>query len=125
LCRRTKTTGQSHSGEWSTRSAQAEVLFRLTSQQREIDLLLKEADPTKALPRKAREAVDAIRNFAAHPKRDLARLEIIDVEELEAEETIEELFEHFYVGPERRSGRRKRSTRSLPRRANHPPSSGY
>lgn len=71
----------------------------------EIDLLLKETDPLKALPIRLRETIDAIRNFgnfAAHPNEDKATLEIIDVEPHEAEwclETIEELFEHFYVGP--------------------------
>ncbi|MCC8954113.1 DUF4145 domain-containing protein [Bradyrhizobium sp. Pear77] len=72
---------------------------------REIDLLLNESDPLKALPLRLRETIDAIRNFgnfAAHPNQDKATLEIIDVEPHEAEwclETIEELFEHFYVGP--------------------------
>lgn len=71
----------------------------------EIELLLNETDPMKALPRKLRETVDSIRNFgnfAAHPTDDKATLELIDVEPHEAEwclETIEELFEHFYVGP--------------------------
>jgi hypothetical protein len=72
---------------------------------KEIDLLLNETDPLKALPLRLRETIDAIRNFgnfAAHPNEDKATLEIIDVEPHEAEwclETIEELFEHFYVGP--------------------------
>ncbi|MBQ8101874.1 MAG: DUF4145 domain-containing protein [Afipia sp.] len=72
---------------------------------KEIDLLLAETDPRKALPHKLRETVDAIRNFgnfSAHPIDDKTTLQIIDVEPHEAEwclETIEELFEHFYVGP--------------------------
>jgi hypothetical protein len=71
----------------------------------QIDLLLKETDPAKALPMKLRSTIDAIRNFgnfAAHPNEIKASLEVIDVEPHEAEwclETIEELFEHFYVGP--------------------------
>lgn len=71
----------------------------------EIDLLLNETDPTKALPRKVRETVDAIRNFgnfSAHPIDDKSSLQIIEVEDHEAEwclEIVEELFEHFYVGP--------------------------
>jgi hypothetical protein len=71
----------------------------------EIEALLAEADPTKALARRVRDAVDGIRhfgNFAAHPTIDKGSLDIIDVEEHEAEtclDTIEELFEHFYVGP--------------------------
>jgi hypothetical protein len=72
---------------------------------KEIDLLLNEVDPRKALPHKLRETVDAIRNFgnfSAHPIDDKTTLQVIDVESHEAEwclETIEELFEHFYVGP--------------------------
>jgi hypothetical protein len=72
---------------------------------KEIDLLLNETDPRKALPHKLRETVDAIRifgNFSAHPIDDKTTLQVIDVEPHEAEwclETIEELFEHFYVGP--------------------------
>jgi hypothetical protein len=71
----------------------------------EIDLLFNETDPLKALPIRLRQTIDAIRNlgnFAAHPNENKATLEIIDVEPHEAEwclETIEELFEHFYVGP--------------------------
>lgn len=72
---------------------------------KEIDLLLSEPDPKKALPRTLRETVDAIRNFgnfSAHPIDDKTTLQIVEVEPHEAEwclETIEELFEHFYVGP--------------------------
>lgn len=72
---------------------------------REIDLALNEVDPTKALPRKLRDTIDAIRNFgnfSAHPIDDKTTLQIIDVEPHEADwclEVIEELFDHFYVGP--------------------------
>ncbi|HEY8097944.1 MAG TPA: DUF4145 domain-containing protein [Methylobacter sp.] len=72
---------------------------------KEIDLLLNETDPKKGLPYKLRETVDAIRNFgnfSAHPIDDKTTLQVIDVEPHEAEwclETVEELFEHFYVGP--------------------------
>jgi hypothetical protein len=71
----------------------------------DIDLLLNETDPSKALPMRLRKTIDAIRNFgnfAAHPNQNRATLEIIDVEPHEAEwclEVIEELFDHFYVGP--------------------------
>lgn len=71
----------------------------------EIDLLLNEPDPKKALPQKLRETVDAIRNFgnfSAHPIDDKTTLQVIDVEPEEAEwclEVVEELFDHFYVGP--------------------------
>lgn len=72
---------------------------------REIDLLLNETDPKKALPHKLRETIDGIRNFgnfSAHPIDDKTTLQVIDVDPHEAEwclETIEELFEHFYTGP--------------------------
>jgi len=72
---------------------------------KEIDLLLNETDTTKALPHRLHETVDAIRNFgnfSAHPIDDKTTLQVIDVESHEAEwclEIIEELFEHFYVGP--------------------------
>lgn len=72
---------------------------------REIVLLLNEADPKKALPHRLRETIDGIRNFgnfSAHPIDDKTTLQVIDVDPHEAEwclETIEELFEHFYVGP--------------------------
>jgi len=72
---------------------------------KEIDALLNEADPKKALPHKLRETVDGIRNFgnfAAHPINDITQLQVIDVEDHEAEwclEIVEDLFEHFYVGP--------------------------
>ena len=68
---------------------------------KEIDLLLNEP----ALPHKLRVTVDAIRNFgnfSAHPINDVTTLQVIDVAPHEAEwclETIEELFDHFYVGP--------------------------
>jgi hypothetical protein len=73
---------------------------------KEIDLLLNEADPKKALPHKLRETVDGIRNFgnfSAHPIDDKTTLQVIDVEPHEAEwclEILEDMFEHFYVGPE-------------------------
>ncbi len=72
---------------------------------KEIELLLNETDPKKALPHRLRETIDGIRNFgnfSAHPIDDKTTLQVIDVDPHEAEwclETIEELFEHFYVGP--------------------------
>jgi hypothetical protein len=91
----------------------------------EIDLLLNDTDPMKALPRKFRETVDAIRvfgNFAAHPTDNKATLELIEVESHEAEwclETIEELFEHFYVGPVTAKAKKPRWTRSWQPAASH------
>lgn len=72
---------------------------------KEIDLLMNEADPKKALPHRLRETVDGIRNFgnfSAHPIDDRTTLQVIDVEPHEAEwclEILEDMFEHFYVGP--------------------------
>jgi hypothetical protein len=74
---------------------------------REIDLLLAETDPKRALPLKLRVTVDGIRhfgNFSAHPIDDKTTLQVIDVELHEAEwclEIIEDMFEHFYVAPAR------------------------
>lgn len=71
----------------------------------EIDLLLHEVEPQKAIPRRLRETIDAIRNFgnfSAHPVDDITGLQIIEVEPCEAEwclDILEECFEHFYVGP--------------------------
>jgi hypothetical protein len=71
----------------------------------QLDLLLNEKDPLKAVPLRLRASVDGIRNFGnfgAHPIDDTTTLQVIDVEPHEAEwclETIEELFEHFYVAP--------------------------
>jgi len=72
---------------------------------KEIDLLLSESDPTKAIPTSLRHTVDGIRNFgnfSAHPVTDQTTLQIIDVEPHEAEwclEILEEMFQHFYVRP--------------------------
>jgi hypothetical protein len=71
----------------------------------EIDLLLNESDPNKAIPLRLRDTIDAIRNFgnfSAHPIDDTTTFQIIAVESHEAEwclEILEECFEHFYLGP--------------------------
>jgi Domain of unknown function (DUF4145) len=72
---------------------------------KEVQQLLAETDPNKALPGPIRQTVDAIRhfgNFSAHPVNDKTSVQVIDVEPEEAEwclEILEALFEHFYVGP--------------------------
>ena len=73
---------------------------------KQIESVLNESDPRRALPAGVRETVDAIRNFgnfAAHPVQDKSGLQgIIEVEEHEAEwclEIIEALFDHYYVRP--------------------------
>ncbi|NPV21479.1 DUF4145 domain-containing protein [Bradyrhizobium aeschynomenes] len=79
--------------------------YRARDLAKELDLLLSEPDPRKAIPHQLRETVDAIRhfgNFSAHPIDDKTTLQIIDVEPHEAEwclEVIEDLFLHFYVAP--------------------------
>jgi hypothetical protein len=71
----------------------------------QIDALLGEQDPTKAIPTALRQTVDAIRNFgnfSAHPVTDQTTLQIIAVDPGEAEwclEILEEMFDHYYVRP--------------------------
>jgi hypothetical protein len=77
----------------------------------QIQALLGEKDPAKAIPTALRETVDAIRhfgNFSAHPVTDQTTLQIIAVEPNEAEwclEILEEMFDHYYVKPERSRAR--------------------
>jgi len=72
---------------------------------KEIDLLLNEADPKKAIPQSLHDTIDSIRNFgnfSAHPITDVTSLQVVDVEPEEAEwclAILEEMFEHFYVKP--------------------------
>jgi hypothetical protein len=72
---------------------------------KQIEQLLNEGDPMKALPRALHGTVDAIRNFgnfSAHPIDDKTSLQVIEVDPEEAEwclQILEDLFEHFYVGP--------------------------
>lgn len=72
---------------------------------KEIDQLLNEKDASKGISSTLRATVDGIRNFgnfSAHPITDVTSLQIIDVEPHEAEwclETLEEMFDHFYVKP--------------------------
>jgi hypothetical protein len=79
---------------------------------KEIDLLLNEQDPKKAIPDTLRVTVDGIRNFgnfSAHPITDATTLQIIDVEPKEAEwclEILEEAFQHFYVRPAQAKARK-------------------
>jgi hypothetical protein len=72
---------------------------------KEVQQLLDETDPKKVLPGPIHQTVDVIRNFgnfSAHPISDITSLQVIDVEPQEAEwclQILEDLFEHFYVGP--------------------------
>jgi Domain of unknown function (DUF4145) len=71
----------------------------------QIDAVLKETDARKALPTGVHNMLDAIRNFgnfSAHPITDQTTLQIIDVEDHEAEyclDILDALFDHYYVRP--------------------------
>jgi len=62
-------------------------------------------DARKALPTGVHSTLDAIRNFgnfSAHPITDQTTLQIIDVEDHEAEyclDILDALFDHYYVRP--------------------------
>lgn len=72
---------------------------------KQIDAVLSETDPSKAIPPSLRHAIDAIRNygnFSAHPITDQTTLQIIEVDPGEAEwclDILEEMFDHYYVRP--------------------------
>jgi|SRR5580700_477989 hypothetical protein len=78
----------------------------------QIDAVLSEADARKALPTGVHSMLDAIRsfgNFSAHPITDQTTLQIIDVEDHEAEyclDILDALFDHYYVRPEEAKRRR-------------------
>jgi hypothetical protein len=72
---------------------------------RQIEKALDEKDAGKALPTSLHENIDAIRNFgnfSAHPISDQTTLQIVEVEEGEAEwclELLTDMFDHYYVRP--------------------------
>ena len=72
---------------------------------KQIDAVLNETDARKALPNDLHITVDAVRNFgnfSAHPITDQTTLQIIDVDDQEAEwclQIVAGLFEHYYVKP--------------------------
>lgn len=78
----------------------------------QIEAVLAESDASKALPTPLRENIDAIRNFgnfSAHPITDQTTLQVVEVEEGEAEWCLQlllDLFDHFYVAPARAAARR-------------------
>ena len=69
----------------------------------QIHAVLNEQDARRALPTALHTTVDAIRNFgnfSAHPITDQNTLEVIDVDEQEAEwclQIVAGLFDHYYV----------------------------
>lgn len=94
---------------------------------KQIDALLNEQDTTKAIPTSLRETVDAVRsfgNFSAHRITDQTTLQVIEVEEEEAEwclDILEEMFDHYYVRPEQAAARKAALDAKL-RAAGKPPS---
>lgn len=71
----------------------------------QVQQAIDETSAAKALPSSLRDSLDAIRNFgnfSAHPITDQTTLQIIDVEDGEAEwclELLVDMFEHYYVRP--------------------------
>ncbi len=78
----------------------------------QVEDALAEQDASKSLPSAIRENMDAIRNFgnfSAHPITDKTSLQVVAVEEGEAEwclEILRDLFDHYYVGPSKAAARR-------------------
>lgn len=93
----------------------------------QINALLAEPDPAKAIPTGLRKTVDAIRNFgnfSAHPVTDQTTLQVIDVEVGEAEwclDILEEMFDHYYVKPAEAAAKKAALDAKL-RSAGKPPS---
>jgi hypothetical protein len=96
---------------------------------KQIDAALNEADARKALPSGVYTMLDAVRNFgnfSAHPITDQTTLQIIDVEDHEAEyclDILDALFDHYYVRPEEAKRRRAALDAKLVA-AGKPPSKG-
>lgn len=92
----------------------------------EIEKLLNETDASKAIPESLRTTIDGIRhfgNFSAHPVTDITTLQVIPVEPHEAEwclDILDEVFEHFYVRPERARARKAELDAKLKAAGKHP-----
>jgi Domain of unknown function (DUF4145) len=75
---------------------------------KQINAVLNETDSKKSLPTGLHDTLDAIRNFgnfSAHPITDQTTLQIVDVEDHEAEYCLDILdgaFDHYYVNPLKR-----------------------
>jgi hypothetical protein len=78
----------------------------------QIDALLNEQNPVKAIPTALRATVDVIRNFgnfSAHHINDQTTLQVIPVDLGEAEwclDILDEMFDHYYVKPEQVKARK-------------------
>jgi hypothetical protein len=79
---------------------------------KQIDALLSEPNPAKAIPTALRQTVDAIRNFgnfSAHPITDQTTLQVVAVDPSEAEwclDILDEMFDHYYVKPAQAAARK-------------------
>jgi hypothetical protein len=93
----------------------------------QIDAVLSEADPLKAIPTGLRTTLDLVRNFgnfAAHVINDQTTLQIITVEEHEAEyclDVLDALFDQYYIKPAE-ALRRKEALNAKLSMARKPPS---
>ncbi|GHH13940.1 hypothetical protein GCM10008023_15140 [Sphingomonas glacialis] len=79
---------------------------------KQVESAIGETDAAKSLPSSLRDNIDAIRNFgnfSAHPITDQTTLQIVDVEEGEAEWCLQillDMFDHYYVAPAKAAARR-------------------
>jgi len=96
---------------------------------KQVDAVLAENDARKALPSGPHGMLDAIRNFgnfSAHPITDQTTLQVIEVQEHEADyclDVLDALFDHYYVKPE--DAKRKRAALDAKlAAAGKPPSKG-
>jgi len=96
---------------------------------KQIDAALSETQGQKALPTGPHSTLDAIRNFgnfSAHPITDETTLQIMDVEDHEAEyclDILDNLFDHYYVRPAEAKRKRAALDAKL-KSAGKPPSKG-
>ncbi|MGN6277427.1 MAG: DUF4145 domain-containing protein [Sphingomonas sp.] len=79
---------------------------------KQVEAALAETNASKALPASIKENMDAIRNFgnfSAHPITDMTTLQVVEVEDGEAEWCLEillDMFQHYYVAPAKAAERR-------------------
>lgn len=94
---------------------------------KQIDAVIAETDARKALPTGSHTMLDAIRafgNFSAHPITDQTTLQIINVQDHEAEyclDILDSLFDHYYVRVEE-AKRRRAALDAMLAAAGKPPS---
>jgi Domain of unknown function (DUF4145) len=94
---------------------------------KQIDAVLSETDSRKAVPSGLHSILDAIRNFgnfSAHPITDQTTLQVIDVEDHEAEyclDILDAAFDHYYISPAE-AARKKAALNAKLAAAKKPPS---